>query len=77
MAGSIPLMESIRLLGVEELDRLKPLWLALQDHHMRIAPRLAEIPNRSREEIVAAPAREICVLARAPGHLRPGLRAGR
>jgi len=43
-------MESIRPVGGEELDRLKPLWLDLQDHHVRISPRLAELPKRSPEE---------------------------
>ncbi len=43
-------MESIRPMAGEELDRLKPLWLALQDHHMQISPRLADLPKRSPEE---------------------------
>jgi len=43
-------MESIRSIRDEELDRLKPLWLALQDHHMRISPRLADLPKRLPEE---------------------------
>lgn len=43
-------MESIRPIRGEELDRLKPLWLALQDHHMRISPRLADLPKRSPDE---------------------------
>ncbi len=49
-AGWTAVMDSIRPLGGEELDRLKPLWLDLQDHHMRISPRLAELPKRSPEE---------------------------
>lgn len=69
-------MESIRPIGGGELDRLKPLWLALQDHHVRISPRLADLPKRLPEESWS-PAREIRSLAREPGHLRPGLRAGR
>ncbi|MGI8624899.1 MAG: GNAT family N-acetyltransferase, partial [Solirubrobacteraceae bacterium] len=43
-------MESIRSIRDEELDRLKPLWLALQGHHMRISPRLADLPKRLPEE---------------------------
>lgn len=43
-------MEKIRSLSPEELDRLEPLWLDLQQHHMRISPRLARMPKRSPAE---------------------------
>ncbi len=42
--------ETIRELRPEELDRLEPLWLALQDHHGRISPRLAGMTKRTPEQ---------------------------
>jgi len=42
--------ETIRELRPEELDRLEPLWLALQDHHGRISPQLAGMTKRTPEQ---------------------------
>ncbi len=42
--------ETIRELRPDELERLEPLWLALQDHHSRISPRLAGMTKRAPEQ---------------------------
>jgi ribosomal protein S18 acetylase RimI-like enzyme len=42
--------ERIRPLALHEFDRLKPLWLALHEHHVRISPTLAGMTARSAHE---------------------------
>jgi ribosomal protein S18 acetylase RimI-like enzyme len=38
----------VRLAGVERLEELRPLWLALHDHHTRIPERMAPLRERTR-----------------------------
>ncbi len=37
---------TIERAGSDQIDRLEPLFAALHTHHVRIAPRLAELPAR-------------------------------
>lgn len=41
---------AIRPVAPAEIDLLKPLWLALHDHHVQISPRAAGMAARSRQE---------------------------
>jgi GNAT superfamily N-acetyltransferase len=41
---------AIRALALDERDRLQPVWLALHEHHIGIAPRLAGMPARVAQE---------------------------
>ncbi len=47
--AAAPLVK-IRSLALHEFDRLEPLWLALHEHHVQIAPRLGGMPARSARE---------------------------
>ena len=50
--------------GTEFLDRVGPLWLALRDHHARLAPQWAETLAKSFEE------RRAGLIAKGSGGLR-------